>query len=57
MTDDDKPAISLAVERKARERDFSAERDLLTRELADIGIAPEKASAINVQSSHSARDV
>jgi len=45
---DDKPTntISLAAERGKRERDFAAERDLLTRELADIGVPPEKASAI-----------
>jgi len=44
--DDDKPPISLAVERKARERDFTAERELLIKELADIGVSPEKATAI-----------
>src|SRR5262249_40909878 len=45
---DDKPTntISLAAERGKRERDFAAERDLLTRELADIGVPPEKASEI-----------
>jgi hypothetical protein len=46
MTDDDKPAISLAVERKARERDFTVERDLLIKELLEIGQSPERAAAI-----------
>jgi hypothetical protein len=44
--DDDKPTISLAVERKARERDFAAERELLIKELLEIGQSPERASAI-----------
>jgi hypothetical protein len=45
--DDDKSAtISLAVESGKRERDFTAERELLSRELADIGVPPERASAI-----------
>jgi hypothetical protein len=44
--DDDKPPISLASERKARERDFTSERELLTKELLAIGQSPEKAGAI-----------
>jgi len=38
--------IHLATERKARERDFAAERELLIEELLEIGQSPEKASAI-----------
>jgi hypothetical protein len=49
MTDDtDKPpspVVSLAVERAARERDFSTERADLTRELAEIGVAEDKLAA------------
>ena len=36
----------MATERKARERDFAAERELLIEELLEIGQSPEKASAI-----------
>jgi hypothetical protein len=45
---DDKPTntISLAAERKARERDFTAERELLIKELLEIGQSPERAAAI-----------
>jgi len=46
MTDDDKPPISLAAERKQRERDFTAERELLIKELLEIGQSPERAAAI-----------
>ena len=46
MMTDDKPTISLAAERKARERDFTAERELLIKELLEIGQSPEKAAAI-----------
>ena len=43
--DDDRP-ISLATERKARERDFSAERELPNKELLEIGQSPQKAAEI-----------
>jgi hypothetical protein len=36
--DDDRPPISLAAERKQRERDFTAERAELLQELKDIGV-------------------
>jgi|SRR6516164_6115738 len=41
-----KPPISLAAERKQRERDFTAERELLIKELLEIGQSPERAAAI-----------
>ena len=46
MTDDDRPPIDLAVERGKRERDFTAERELLIKELLAIGLPIEKATAI-----------
>jgi hypothetical protein len=47
MDDDEKPAaISLAAERKQRERDFAQEREQMLAELSDIGLSPEKATAI-----------
>src|SRR5262249_14689326 len=47
--DDDRPPISLAAERKQRERDFTAERAELLQELKDIGVeAPELAASSQV---------
>ena len=46
--DDDRPPISLAAERKQRERDFTAERADLLQELKDIGVE-EPALAATVQ--------
>ena len=40
--DDDRPPISLAAERKLRERDFAAERTDLLQELKDIGVEEEE---------------
>jgi hypothetical protein len=39
---DDKPPISLAAERKKFERDFSIERQDLSRELEAIGVATDQ---------------
>src|SRR5262245_50141942 len=46
MTDDDRPPIDLAVERGKREREFTAERELLIKELLAIGLPIEKTTAI-----------
>jgi len=48
MTDDDKPPISLAAERKQRERDFATERADLLQELRDIGIEEPEAMVQNI---------
>jgi len=44
--DDDRPPISLAAERKQRERDFGQEREQMVRELLDLGLPAAKATAI-----------
>jgi len=46
MSDDNKPTMSLATERKQRERDFAQERAGMIKELADIGQSLERARAI-----------
>jgi len=44
--DDDRPPISLAAERKQRERDVGQEREQMVRELLDLGLPAAKATAI-----------
>ena len=43
---DDKPPISLATERKARERDFDQERADILKELEEIGVAPDQLASV-----------
>ena len=45
-SNDKPPVISLAAKRKESERDFGAERELLTKELLAIGQSREQAGAI-----------
>jgi hypothetical protein len=46
MKDDDKHVISLIEKREERERNFAQERDDMIKELSEIGLSIEKATAI-----------